>query len=178
MLLPPPHPLLPGSKLHRQIHAPASLHALRTESAINPWKALLPPKPPLIEQTPHGAADTFIDFILKPHFILHLDPVDCNHRLSALSSWYNEEEWFKKKLDRHQTVRMHKKWILVQLDSRWHLKVISHTSRHLVEQDDISSITRNTWKVLSWKLASWIDCKSLADFPAVFFHICNFDICL
>ena len=39
--------------------------------------------------------------------------------------------------------------------SRWHLKVISHTSHHLVEQDDISSITRNTWKVLSWKLDVW-----------------------
>ena len=93
MLLPPPHPLLPGSKLHRQIHAPASLHALRTESAINPFTA----KSHLIE------LQTLLSISLTPHFIVHLDPADCNHRVFALPSF--NEECFKKELDRHQTVQ-------------------------------------------------------------------------
>ena len=55
-MLPPPHPLLPGCKLHiLQIEAPASLHTLRAESAINPFTAR--------SQLRH-----LIDFS-RPHFI-------------------------------------------------------------------------------------------------------------
>ena len=150
-MLPPPHPLLPGTWLHRQIQAPSgSLHTPRTESAINPWKALLPPKPPLIEQTPHGAADTFIDFILKPHFILHLDPVDCNHRLSALSSWYN-----RLPLSMNHFLRM-----IIAAASRTDYKVLSGKLCWLLI-GKTSSNTDPSYSVLSPPILSWYFLKYL-----------------